>query len=294
MRHPLTLLCILLSALSISACGTLTNEQIINTHAFGSATVDIGKFGETEFVDIRNNIIAMNQALLIIDNSKTANDIIFDQPTSIDATVNRIAACTALKQYGELLLALVTKDQTQNLQRIANDLTNNTYLALHKDLPAETQDAVSRLIIDLGSYFVEAKKARAVRTIVTAYADSIDQIADLLSMDFSTEAGTLGYLKAYDTTARRLKNAAIKVLARDKSYNLLERDKAVQALVFADTTIARAQHIGKYAQDSIAMLKAANHALKNSINNHAYSASDIKAYARNIKDLTNMYRVLSK
>ena len=87
----------------ISGCG-LTKNQIVKMQSFGSATANIGKLGEEEFVNIRNGIIEMNKEIVSIDNTKTSNKFDFDKPTYAEPTSKRVAACKALKLYGELLV----------------------------------------------------------------------------------------------------------------------------------------------------------------------------------------------
>ncbi|MDP1572844.1 MAG: hypothetical protein Q8M09_14980 [Pseudomonadota bacterium] len=185
---------ILLLAVSIAGCG-LTAKQIVNTQSFGTATANIGKLGEDEFVNIRNGIIQMNKELVAIDNTKTASDLKFDKPTSAEATATRVAATKALKSYGELLVELTTKDRTDNLQKVANSLIDNTAAALKKDISEESKGAINKLIVGLGSYWIDRKKADAAREIIPAYEGPVNELANLLAEDFSLEDGSEGYIK---------------------------------------------------------------------------------------------------
>lgn len=69
----------------LTAC-SLTEMQVVKTHTFGAATAEIGKFSEIEFINIRNDIIEMNKALVAIDNKKKAKSLQFDHPVSAVAT----------------------------------------------------------------------------------------------------------------------------------------------------------------------------------------------------------------
>jgi len=60
----LELTCILVLAV-ITGCG-LTSKQIVKSQSFGNATSNIGRFGEREFLNIRNGIITMNKELVAI------------------------------------------------------------------------------------------------------------------------------------------------------------------------------------------------------------------------------------
>jgi hypothetical protein len=283
--------CLLIAAF-LSGCG-LTSKQIVKTQSFGTATESIGKLGAEEFVNIRNGIIVMNKELVAIDNTKTASDLKFDRPTSPEATATRIAATKALKSYGELLVKLSTEDRTENLQKVANSLINNTTAALKKDLSDEKKGAVNKIIVGLGSFWVEKKKADAAKEIIPAYEQPVNELSDLLAEDFSLDDSSLGYIKAYDTTARRLKNASMRLVNAGAQYSVLERDRAVQALVLSESAMSRAKELSKKAGKAIGSLKKANAELVKVIKEEHYSTDDIKAYAKQIQELVNMFQVLA-
>lgn len=283
--------CILL-IVAITGCG-LTSTQIVKTQSFGTATSNIGKFGEKEFVNIRNSIIEMNKALVSIDNTKKANSLKFDKPATAEATAVRVAASKALNLYGELLVKLVTEDRSENLHKIANSLIDNTSVALKKEVSDKKKAAINKLIVGLGSFLIENKKADAAKEIIPAYEQPVNELADLLSEDFSLDDEALGFLKAYYITAKRLKNASKRLVNAGGKYSVLERDRAVEALVMAETAISRATEINKKANKTIAGLKKANAELVKVINDEEYSTDDIKAYAKQMQGLVNMYQVIA-
>lgn len=293
MKRRLVLIagCLLLAA-SLSGCG-LTSKQIVKTQSFGAATENIGKLGEEEFVNIRNGIIEMNKELVAIDNTKTASGLKFDRPTSPEATATRVAATKALKSYGELLVKLATEDRTENLQKVANSLINNTTAALKKDLSDERKGAINKIIVGLGSFWIEKKKADAAKEIIPAYEQPLNELADLLAEDFSLDDGSLGYIKAYETTAKRLNNASMRLVNAGDQYSVLERDRAVQALFLSASAMSRAKEISKKASKAIGSLKKANAELVKVIKEKPYSTDDIKAYAKQIQELVNMFQVLA-
>lgn len=277
----------------LTGCG-LTSNQIVKTQSFGAATANIGKLGEEEFVNIRNGIIEMNKELVSIDNTKMSDSLVFDKPTFAEPTSKRIAASKALKLYGELLTKLVSEDRSENLQKAANSLLDNTSAALEKDLSDEKKGALNKIIVGLGSFWVENKKSDAVKEIISAYQQTVNELADLLSADFALDDNSLGYLKAYETTAKRLKNASMRLVNAGDKYTVLERDRAVHALVLAEVAITRSNELSNKAKKSIEGLKKANTELVKVMNNQQYNTDDIKSYAKQIQELVNMYQVLSK
>lgn len=277
---------------ALSGCG-LSNHQIVMTQSFGSATADIGKLGEQEFVNIRNGIIEMNKELVAIDNTKTSNSLVFDKPAFAGPTARRVAASKALKLYGQLLVKLATEDRSANLQRAANGLINNTEAALGNDLSREKKEAISDIVAGLGSFWIEKKKADAAKEIIPAYQQPVNDLADLLSEDFSLDDDSLGYLKAYETTAKRLKNASMKLVNAGDKYSVLERDRAVHAFALSEMAINRSSELNRKAKKSIGALKKANDELVKAIEGRDYSIDDIKSYAKQIQELVNIYDVLS-
>jgi len=293
MKDMTRILCVALLLAVMWGCG-LTNQQILKTQSFGAATASIGELGEKEFVNIRNSIVEMNKELVSIDNTKTSNSLILDKPTFAEPTSRRIAACKALKLYGELLVKLATEDRSENLQKTANALVDNTSAALNKDLSEDQKGAISRIIVGLGSFWVDKKKAEAAREIIPLYKRPVDDLADLLAEDFSIEESSKGYLKAYETTAKRLRNASMRLVNAGNKYTVLERDRAVHAFTVAEEAIIRSVALSKDAGKAIDSLKKANSELVKVIGEQEYSTEDIKKYAKQIQELVNIYQVLTK
>lgn len=236
----------------------------------------------------------MNKELVAIDNRKKASDFKFDRPASVEATVTRVSASKALRSYGDLLAKLVSEDRGDSLKKAASSLIENTSLALDEDISDESRTSLTNLIVGLGSFWVEKKKADAARKIIPAFEHPVNQLADLLANDFSLTAGALGYLKAYESTARRLKNASMRLVNAGNQYTVLERDRAVQALVLSGKALSRATEIDKRATRAIDGLKTANAELVKIINDESYITDDIESYAKQIQELVNVFQVLAQ
>lgn len=292
MNHVVRTLVFAVLAVHLAGCG-LTEGQVVKTRAFGTATAGIGELGEKEFVNIRDGIIAMNRALVAIDHTKTSDSLVFDRPAYAEPTARRVAASKALGAYGRLLVQLATEDRSEPLQEAGNAFVNNAAVGLGKELSEEEQGAISGIIVGLGSFWVDWKKAAAAKQIIPAYRQAVDDLADLLQQDFSIADDSLGYLKAYETTARRLKNAAMRLVDAGREYSVLERERAVEALVLAETAMGRATALDRQAGEAIESLKKANAELVRAIGDKHYTGDDIKACAKRIQELVNIYEVLS-
>jgi hypothetical protein len=280
-------LCIVLQA----GCG-LPRDQIAATHAFGNATATLGALGEEEFVGIRQGIIDMNAALLALDSTKTTTNLALEGPAGMAATAKRVASAKALKNYGELLLALATAEPEVGLQKAAQAFADSMDSAVGDEWAADQQHAVADIITGAGSLFLGSKKASAVRDIVPAYEKPADELATLLAADFSLDEE--GFLQAYDITARRLKNAAIRVINSGAKYSLAERDSAVRGYRMAETAIARAAELERRFAASIVTFRKANRGLAEAIKNREYDLNDIKDYAKQIRELADAYQVLTR
>jgi len=292
-RLGLHLVLPLLPVLLLSACG-LTSHQIIKTQSFGSATASMGKLGEEEFINIRRDIIAMNKELVAIDNSKLANSLNFDKAVPAEDTSKRVAASKALKLYGELLSQLASEDRTEDLQKSANALLDATSTALKDNFPDDKKSALTSVVAGFGSLWIARKKADAAKRIVLAYQQPVKELVELLQHDFSLEDDAEGYIKAYDVTAKRLKNASMRLVNAGDKYSVLERDRAVQALVLSETNITRVAELSNKAKNALKGLQKANVELVSVMNNQKYTTDDIKEYARQVQELVNSYQVLSK
>ncbi|MDP1573273.1 MAG: hypothetical protein Q8M09_20015, partial [Pseudomonadota bacterium] len=101
-------------------------------------------------------------------------------------------------------------------------------------------------------------------------------------------------VKGYEATARRLKNASMRLVNEGPKYSVLERDRAVQTLVLSEGAIIHAHEISKKGKATIASLKKANAELSKIIKDDTYSTGDIKEYAKQLQELVNMYQVLTK
>lgn len=276
----------------LTGCG-LTTQQIIQTQSFGNATSHIGSISENEFVNIRASIIEMNEMLVTIDNTKSAKNIQFDFPTSPEATATRVAAAKALNHYGELLTKLASDKSSENLQDTADSFIANMNTALKKNISDDKEDALANLLSDFGTFFINKKKADALKSIIPTYRKPVNTLADLLQKDFSLDSGSTGFLKAYDITAKRLKNASIRLIDAGKEYSILERKQAVKAVAMSTNASQRARSISIQIKQAINNLKNANDEIVKVINNNTYSSADIKAYAMQIHQLVNIYKVLS-
>ncbi len=291
MRKIVRILGYLILLSILSGCG-LTKNQIVQIHAFGAATKSVGDLGENEFINIRNGVIEMRHERALIDDTKTANELIdFDKTVTVENTAVRVSASKALRLYGELLVKLVTEDRSENLQKVANSLIDNTAAALKEDISDEKKDAINKIIVGLGSFWVESKKADAVKGIILEYQQPVKDLAKLLNDDFSLNED--GFLLSYDDEAGHLRNQAIKIVDSGNEYGRSEREQGVRALSMADKAKSRAKGIDEHANTVIDNLIKAHEELVDIMQNKKHRTQDIKAYVKQIQNLVNLSQVLA-
>ena len=283
---------LVLSASVLSGCG-LTSTQVRAVRSFGSATKCVGQMGEEEFIRIRKEIIRMNKELYAIDNTKTSDSMVLDYPVSAEAASGRVAACKALRSYGELLVRLSGESRAEELASASEDLVNNACAALNKKMSEEESDAVGSLVSGLGDCWIQKKKADALRKIVPVFSEPVEALADLIGEDFSLDSTSLGFLKAYEITARRLKNGTVKLIDAGNGFNILERDKAVEAYSLAETALIRADEVSEKAVKALKKLKKANTELAKAMSKTSFSMEDIRDFAEQIEELVNLIEVLT-
>lgn len=282
----------LLLSLLLSGCG-LTSQQLAQTQSFGISAEKVGQLGEQEFINIRKDIIHMNQELVILDNTKHAKDLKFDRPATAKRTAKRVAAAKALKAYGALLVKLSREDKELAIQQSVERFLTNTEAALQRPLDVDKKSALAKLVAGVGSVWVEKKQRQALQEIVPTFEQPVNQLAALLAEDLSLDNGALGYLKAYEVTAKRLKNAAIGLVNTGDKYSVLERARAVEAMVLAEKALVRANVINRKAGRALTRLKQANTELVQVLEHSEYSVKELKGYGKEIQELVNALEVIA-
>ena len=276
----------------LSGCG-LSSKQVAKTKSFGSATETIGKLGEEELLNIRNGVIKMNENLIAVDSSQNLKVLNLDRGVTVEKLEPRLAAIKALNAYGLLLVELVNSDRTDNLQKAASSLVENTTLALNTELTEEQDGIINKIIVGLGSFWVEKKKADAAREIIPAYEDPVNQLADLLINDFTVSSKSNGLLLAYHNTASNLRNSSLRYLEEGDKHTILERDRALEIYLSSIEAISYSDEISKKTGKTLLGLKKANSELVEVIKDEYYSKDDIKSYGKQVQDLANMIQIIS-
>lgn len=282
---------LLLLVLILSGCG-MTAVQKQQVAQFGSATEAMGTIAETEFAQIRQEVVQMNTERLILSNKQNNPAIDLDTPIGLDPTLKRIAAAKALKSYGTLLNKLATADRAEDIKKAAGDLVVDFDAALDQGLSNQQKDAVTGLISYLGGMQIEKMKKEAAKQIVEKYKNDVDKLADLFAVDFSIDER--GFVKSYRDVAGDLKNEAIRALTQGEHPSFIERERALQDFVTAEKAKQKATEISIKARIAISNLKKTNAKLSEILANDNYEVADLQTYAKSIQDFVNLTQLLTE
>ena len=133
----------------LSGCATNTLQRNA-LESFGLATERVGRMSESEFLSMRDEVIEMNSLLVILDNSKSAGNRDYDEPTRAETTAKRVAACKSLRMYGDLLMRLAADDRTEMVRRSARVFLDNITETLGPELTLAQEEAVHNVAVEIG------------------------------------------------------------------------------------------------------------------------------------------------
>lgn len=278
---------LLVITLFISGCGLTVNQRDAATR-FATASSGFGDFTATEFSSLREATIQMNtKDIAIGGTAKLAN---LDGAFAVKDITARITAATALSSYGSLLMALVGDTEETDLRNASDQFVASVKNVPGQKLSDQQLDALGTVVYDIGGFYIEYQKAKAVRKIVKDAKDDIDHICDLLIQDFNP--GGLNLAQGVNSTIKRLKADADIALATSGN-NVQNRVIAIEAYKFADDQSERAKVIDSQATSILNALKPANTELVKAIDDDHQSSTDIKSLALQLKNLGTALKVFS-
>lgn len=275
-RVPAALLPLLLGAFG---CGlTVAQQEAVRT--FGRASTTVGEFATSELPRMRETTMALNTASVSIGGTADPGDL--DGPADPNTIPTRVLAAEALTSYGRLLLALVEETQAQELQKAADEFVASAEKASESDLSDTQLQAAGKIVTAIGRRIVEYKKSRALKAIVSKYRPVIDELCDLLRLDFLKTG--LRLAQGLDVAVVRLQADADIALA-DRHTPKTQRAAAAEALRMADAAGARLDIVYQDAVQSLDALKKANAQLVEALASDQLGIEDVKAFAKEAQEL---------
>ncbi|MAK91729.1 MAG: hypothetical protein CMI13_10905 [Oleibacter sp.] len=281
----------------VSACSALTSSQQKATHSYATSTMELGQFSAAEFSRIQQDIVQMNALRFALQRDKKVKDADFYRTVQPADISSRIAAADALAAYGLLLSTLLSEDPADDLEDAAEKFADHSAFALGDDFDEYKQKAVKSLVEKIGSFWIERERAKALTVIISDYQPVVDQLAGLLAQDLTlAKAGSgtePGLLYAYQSVAKSLKNQAWPIVNGGENYNYAERKVAVDALLTAEQAMMRIESLSVASDKVLTGLQQSNAIIVQVLKDKDYAFSDIKAYAKDIRDLARIYRSLA-
>lgn len=289
---------------ALSGCA-LTSTQREATSRFAQASSEIGDFATTEFNHFRSATIDMNVSDIAIRGKKDLLKCKFDsvtkKPTNncvsdLDEAlkpspvIERVKSAQALSSYGKLLLALVTETQEAELKKASSNFVDSFKSASNLKMTDDQLEGLGQVVQAIGSFWVEADKANAVKQIVPKAGPQVNKLCDLLINDFNATALQAG--SGFDATISNLVgDATIALKENDASYN--ERLIAISGLKQAWEEREHLNNISKQATATLTKLKAANTQLIMAIEHDSPSIGDIQAIGKEVSNLRSAITALS-
>jgi len=272
-----------------SGCG-LTTPQRAAVRSFSEATAALGEVSGREFVQMRDDTIAMNQRRLALTKPESGPTKPLEGQFTVEAVAVRVQATETIRTYGELLQALVDDTQEKELQTAADRFTASVrgLPKVNRTLKEEQIAALGKLVQAVGGVVVEAKKRDAIKQIVPGASEQIDTLCDLLAADFDPDQPKLA--AQYLIAANGLSVEADTAVKR--ATDPTARTEAAAAYQLADASRARLATLVKMTGDAVTQLKAANRALAQAVATDEVTREELVAYITTVQTLVETAKVL--
>lgn len=276
-------LAIFVFAITLGGCA-LTPEKKAAVSNFGSASSTLGTLVTKEVVAMRDDVIKMNsQRILLEGEVKDAPGLTkLDENFERDKVGTITKASDTLAAYGAALSALVDDTETAELAKASNAFVTGlgSVPAVSASLSKDQQSAIGTIIKQVGGYFVEYKRRKAVEKIVVESQGAIDGLCNLLERDFAS--GALFSLSLQKPTDLLFGAASIST-AQAKSYDA--RMPGVNAFILAEANRYRHRQVLKKIAESATKLKSANAELVKAVKEQTWSFDQLQDFVASVTEL---------
>jgi hypothetical protein len=262
---------------------------------FSDSAATLGDVTSSQLKAMRDGTVEMTKQRLLLAG-KTRDPNLADQ-TSLDRgfEVNRVetvsGAAQALAAYGKSLAALVNDSQSAELQAASRDLVASLGRVpeAKEKLSDKQLEAIGTAVQEVGGLWVEWKRKEAVTTIVREARPAVDRLCDLLARDFAPGTGWVAL--QLQVIEDPLIAEATNVLYDGRSYD--ERKRASDAIDLVHGNRMRRTEVLKRVTDAAVAMKKANAALAQAVEDSAWSAQDIQAFAERAESLRAAVKIIT-
>ncbi|MEZ2299370.1 hypothetical protein [Variovorax sp. RCC_210] len=281
---------LILAGVFLAGCTGLTAQQKDAVTKFGKASSSLGDTTATELKAMRQSTMQMNLERLSLsgkDKDMSNAGTPLPGPTNLDSgfeleTVTAVSAATAaLSSYGKALVALADDTESAELRSATDGFATNLALVPKAQLTDEQRVAIASAANGLGGFVVEAKRKRAVATLVIHAKSSVDKLCTILAQDFDPHRGWIAEKLA--ATSEPLLVAADLALVNGKNYD--QRKAAQEGLRLAFDNRKRLDLILSGIQKTAVSMKKANETLAIAIQDGSFSIDDFLDFSEKAQAL---------
>jgi len=226
----------------LQGCG-LSPAQRSAIASFSTATIEVADLAAEEFAQTRADAIALRQRTHLLDSealdlTDPANDL--DGPMDQDQVQRRIAACTALKSYGQLLQTMANSSRTEELEAASSAFLTNIKRIHGVSLSADKSTAIGTLVVSLGGSIIDARRGSVVRKVVLDTYPTVETLVGLLKRDL--DAGDLHWAGAIRANDTAIGSTLRRVMEERLIGSDFEDSTGQRKLTEADLALMRAEY----------------------------------------------------
>ncbi len=288
----------------LMGCG-LSSSQKASIEKFSVATTALGDLSAQHLVWVRQDVIAIRTKMYEIGS----DEIDFDKPdTDLDGALNidelqrRLRATAALKEFGQLLQALATEDNTARLETASTSFLTNLRKVKGVELSDEKAAAIGKVVVSGGRLLLNAERARRVREVVIETRPAVKRVVELLRQDLDPKAllWVAVLAEAQDSVEKGIPQflGSLKPGEKFRDRTLTEADIALlwsqwQTLK-ADTTqrLSNSEQSRSKLLDALNEMDKAHEALYYVVQSDQVQSSEINDYLDNVEEMVRLFKAI--